>query len=186
MYQKELSMRLESMDKCNKKFWQLTKEIGDIDASRSGADPSAEALVEQFATKMSNGKDQEDTSFEPKDSNAIPLCAWKIRQKRFKKVLSSVDASKSANGISPRFWKETSSVVCDAITKFWQKIVRKAKWPTVWKMARVTPLHKRSSGMLTSNYRPLSVLVNLSVYLEDCMDPQFDKWIAKFTPECQF
>lgn len=94
MYQKELSMRLESIKKCDKKFWQLTKEIGGIGASRPGVAPSAEAPVEHFATKMSNGKDQEDTSFESKGSNAIPLCAWKIRRKRVKKVLSSIDASK--------------------------------------------------------------------------------------------
>ena len=40
--------------------------------------------------------------------------------------------------------------------------------------------------MEAANYRPLSVLVNLSVYLEDVIQPQFDAWIQNFVPESQF
>ena len=40
--------------------------------------------------------------------------------------------------------------------------------------------------MLESNYKPLTVLINISVYLEGVLDPQFDKWIAAHTPLCQF
>ena len=135
---------------------------------------------------MSNGKDQEDTEFVPKDDATVPLYAWKIRRKRVKRVLKNIDPSKSANGVSPRFWKEVANEVTDAVTYLWQKIVRKAKWPTSWKIPRVTPPHKRGSVMLASNYRPLSVLANLFVYMAECLDPQFDKWISNFTPDCQF
>ena len=100
----------------------------------------------------------------------LPLSSWKIRRKRVYKVLSTVDASKSANGISPVFWKETTRVIYDAVTKLLKKIVRKATWPSAWKIARVTPPHKRGSVMLPGNYRPLSVLINLSVYVEDDCD----------------
>lgn len=185
-YQKELSVRLADMSKCDKKFWQLAKEIGGVESSRSGAAPSPEALASAFAEKMSNGKDVEDESFEPQDETSIPLSSWKIRRKRVYKVLSIVDASKSANGASPVFWKETSRVISDAVTKLLKKIVRKATWPSAWKTARVTPPHKRGSVTLPGNYRPLSVLINLSVYVEDVMEPQFDKWISKHIPNCQF
>ena len=40
--------------------------------------------------------------------------------------------------------------------------------------------------MLLGNYIPLSVLINLSVRVEDVMEPQFDKWISKHIPNCQF
>jgi hypothetical protein len=36
------------------------------------------------------------------------------------------------------------------------------------------------------NYRPLSVLVNLSVYFEASVDPQLDIWISEFVPDNQF
>ena len=106
--------------------------------------------------------------------------------KKGRKVLESIDASKSANGVSPIFWKKTAKVVDRAVSKLFQKIERKAEWPTKWKTARVTPPHKRGSVMLPSNYRPLSVLVNLSVYMENTIEDQFDSWIVNVTPECQY
>ena len=186
VYQKQLRVQLNDMDKSQKKFWQFAKEIGGVDVQRSGAAPPAEALAEHFATKMSNGAGQEDHDFVPQDAHKMPLHSWKIRRKRVKQVLHKIDPSKSANGISPRFWKEVASVVNVAVTKLFQRIVRLATWPTIWKNARVTPPHKRGSVMLASNYRPLSVLVNLSVYMEDCIEPQFDVWMRHFTPDCQF
>ena len=74
-------MKLDQMDKSSKKFWNLAKESNGIDAARSGAAPAAEELASHFATKLSNGKDQEDTGFVPKDDAIVPLYAWKIPQK---------------------------------------------------------------------------------------------------------
>lgn len=46
------------MDRCDKSFWRITREIGGIEAQRSGAAPSVDELVDHFATKMSNGKEE--------------------------------------------------------------------------------------------------------------------------------
>ena len=51
---------------------------------------------------------------------------------------------------------------------------------------RDTPPHKRGSVKDVKNYRPLSVLVNDSVYFEKVVDPQFDVWISNFVPHKQF
>ena len=102
------------------------------------------------------------------------------------KVLSNIDPSKSANGVSPAFWKRTAAVVCDAVTSLFKFIVQKHTWPKIWKIARVTPPHKRGSVHDEANYRPLSVLPNLSVYFEGAVDDQFDAWNSKFVPESQF
>ena len=76
---------------------------------------------------MSNGKDVEfDYDFEPQDSKCIPISSWKIRRKQVKKVLRSIDPSKSANGISPVFWKNTADVISDAVTDLFKRIVRDA------------------------------------------------------------
>ena len=186
IYQSELSDRLQKMNKGDKCFWQLAKEVGGIESQRSTAAPSAEALAVYFASKMANGKDEIDEDFIPRDSSSVPISCWKIRAKRVKKVLSSIDASKSANGISPMFWKHCALVVYPAVTKLFKRIVKDALFPTVWKTPRVTPPHKRGSVKEAKNYRPLSVLPNLSVYFELTVDPQFDIWISKFIPENQF
>ena len=174
------------MSKSDKSFWRLTKEIGGIESQRSGAAPSAQDLAEHFATKMSNGKDVEDNDFEPQDQKCISLCNWKIRRKRVMRVLRSIDASKSANGISPVFWKNTADVVCDAVTSLFKRIVKDAEYPQRWKMPRVTPPHKRGSVKEVKNYRPLAVIINLSVYFEETVDPQFQVWSSAHTPHNQF
>ena len=53
-------------------------------------------------------------------------------------------------------------------------------------MPRVTPPHKRGSVKEVKNYRPLSVLINLSVYFEKTVDPQFEAWASAHIPHNQF
>ena len=178
-----LRVQLQGMDKSEKSFWRLTKDIGGIDSSRSAAAPNAQDSVTHVAKKMSNDKDVEDDDFVPRDLTSMPISSWKIRLKRVKKVLQSIDASKSANGISLVFWKHTADVVCVAVTKLFKRIVKEAEYISRWKVARVTPPHKRGSVMDVKNYRPLSVLNNLSVYFEDTIHPQFNQWISNFIPE---
>ena len=47
-------------------------------------------------------------------------------------------------------------------------------------------VHKRDSKADAKNYRPIAGLDNLSLCFERVVDPQFDSWIYKFIPECQF
>ena len=102
------------------------------------------------------------------------------------KVLKSVDVPKSANGISPHFWKNTADVVHVAIDKLFKRIVRDGVYPSRWKCPRVTPPHKRGSVKDPKNYRPLAVPINISVCFEGTVDPQFEAWISQLTPANQF
>ena len=81
-------------------------------------------LQSTLLLRMSNGKDVEDNDFEPQDPKCIPLCNWRIRRKRVLQVLRAIDSSKSANGISPEFWKHTADVVHDAVTSLFKRIVK--------------------------------------------------------------
>ena len=40
------------------------------------------------------------------------------------------------------------------------------KFPSLLKVAKVIPIHKKSSKLLCSNYRPISILSNLDKILE--------------------
>lgn len=133
-------------------FWQLAREIGGIESSKSSAAPSAEKLAIHFANKMSNGKGEEDLDYVPKDPIFIPLSSFKIRHKRVRQVLERINTSKSANGISPKFWKETAGVLSWSVTKLYQRITKDAHFISRWKIARVTPPHKRGSVRDEKNY----------------------------------
>ena len=62
-HQKQLKAKLQSMKKSDRNFWQLTKEIAGLDGQRGGATPDVDDIVDHFAEKMSNGKDEEDDQF---------------------------------------------------------------------------------------------------------------------------
>ena len=72
------------------------------------------------------------------------------------------------------------------MSKLFKSIVRKADWPPRWKVARVTPLHKKGSVSDPAMYRPVSGLINLSLFFEGIVDDQFDEWTSHFVPDNQF
>ena len=61
-----LRTRLQKIGTSDRIFWDTVKEIGGLSNIRSSADPSAEALVAQFATKMTTGKGRSDDDLTPR------------------------------------------------------------------------------------------------------------------------
>ena len=116
----------------------------------------------------------------------IKFTSFKVRFKKVLRVLKSVDPSKSANGIAPRFWKECAIELAPSTCKMFKYIVQKATYVSRWKVGRVSAPHKRGSVKLAKNYRPLQVLENISVYLEKKLHDQLYKWISQFIPKSQF
>ena len=63
-YNSKLSSRLGSMDKSDKIFWNLTKEIAGLQTNLSKSTPSPDELASHFAKKMSNAADIYDNDWE--------------------------------------------------------------------------------------------------------------------------
>jgi hypothetical protein len=82
--------------------------------------------------------------------------------------------------------KECSKSLLGPITMLFSHIARKAEWPKKWKEGRVSPTWKRDSRSIAKNYRPVTVLDNLSLAFERVVDPQFDSFLYLFIPENQF
>ena len=185
-YNRAIKARLSTMKCTDRQFWQLTKEVGGIAPARAAAAPSAEALVEHFADKMSNAKGDQEEEYLPADPLRVPLVSWKIRYKKVLQTLQRLDTSKSVNGIAPKFLRECAKELAPVLTKLFSFIVRQATFPSTWKSGRVTALHKRDSVLLAENYRPVTVLKNLSLVFETVIDDQFDLWVTQFVPQSQF
>ena len=82
------------------------------------------------------------------------------------RTLQRLDTNKSVNGIAPKFLRECARELAPVLTRLFRFIVRQAKYPSTWKDGRVTALHKRDSVLLAENYRPVTVLKNLSLVFE--------------------
>ena len=156
-YQEEIRLKLNSMSNGDGAFWKLSKGIGGLEADRAQSAPCAEVLAEHFAENMTSGKGVEDRGFTPKNPFKIKFTSFKVQ---FKKVRfnKSIDPSKSANGVAPRFWKECSIELAPSTCKMFKYIVQKATYVSRWKVGRLSALHKRGSVKLAKNYRPLQVL----------------------------
>jgi hypothetical protein len=72
-----LKGKLSKMQKSEKSFWELAKEISGQPRAGSKAAPNVEELVDHFAQKMSNGADAEDNTWEPADGRTKKLTSFK-------------------------------------------------------------------------------------------------------------
>lgn len=84
------------------------------------------------------------------------------------KFLSSLDISKATglDGIGPRLLKLSSPVITKSITFVVRQSLLTGKFPSLWKQAKVNPLHKGGAKEEINNYRPISILPTLSKLLE--------------------
>jgi hypothetical protein len=57
--------------------------------------------------------------------------------------------------------------------------VKTARFPALWKVAKVVPIHKSGSYDLPENYRPISALPVLSKILEKAMHQQLINFLEK-------
>lgn len=187
-FQRKLKRDLNVMDHSDRAFWNLTKELSGLDAQPSSSAPDVDSLAESFATKMSNGADEsfEDVHLLPDWLPVVPFKGFRIRFKKVRGVLKSLDPSKSANGPGPRLLKECSSVLAPHITALFRQIVNSGCFPGHWKVGRVSAIHKRGSVTEPANYRPVTVLNNLETVFEAVVEKQFYSWVEKLIPEVQF
>ena len=167
-------------------WWHTVKLHAGVKTNRTAAAPDAGELADFFATKLSLDGQEDDDLPEFVVDRPGNLRTFRITLAKVRKVLSSLDPTKSVNGLSPRILKECSSELALPVTQLFKKIARLATWPTRWKTGRVSSIWKRKSKSLPQNYRPVTVLDNLSLAFERTVDTQLTEFIMLFVPPNQF
>ena len=63
----------------------------------------------------------------------------------------------------------TVDIITEHLTILFNRCLNEGIFPNIWKIAHVTPLHKKGPENLCSNYRPISLLSCVGKILEQCI-----------------
>ena len=135
-----------------KNWWQMTRDIAGLGKNKQSVTPEAQDLATFFTEKFHIPDEEsaelpnlEDDDFE------FELKTFRVKRNRVQRVLERLDS------VSPRVLKRCATALSMPITRLFQK---------AWKVARITPIHKKGPTSSPSIYRPISVLPTLSTTLE--------------------
>ena len=104
--------------------------------------------------------------------------------------LTKLDMQKASQDtdIPTKIVKENADIVGDFIYQNFNNAIASSVFPVNLKNANITPIHKKDSRETVSNYRPVSILPNLSKIYEKCMYKQisefFENVLSKY--QCGF
>ena len=84
------------------------------------------------------------------------------------KSLNANNASHSSN-ISTKILKQKVDFFSPFILGYVNKPISSSTFPSIIKLADITPVYKKDSRYEKSNYRPISVLPNLSKIFENVL-----------------
>ena len=95
--------------------------------------------------------------------SSIEVTAAEVRA-----VLNKLNTNKATgpDGISNKILRESAFSLCEPLADLFNRSLSLGLFPTNWKIANVIPVHKKGSRQLKSNYRPVSLLSNVSKVLE--------------------
>ena len=86
-------------------------------------------------------------------------------------LISDLKASKSIgpSSLPTRIMKELNDIIVSPLAELINKSFQSGIFPDIFKIAKVIPIFKSESRVLCNNYRPISLLSNISTLIEKLM-----------------
>lgn len=167
------------------RFWSFVKErrktgrIPNEVTYGNTKSSSDETSAELFATFFENAHSAETPTICEQSLNNVQTYNMNVPQftvtpADVKKALSSVNTRKGAgpDEIPPSVLKNCSRALARPIATIFNRSIAESKFPTEWKIASVTPIHKAGSLNNVENYRPISIL--------SCLAKVFEKMVYTY------
>ena len=91
----------------------------------------------------------------------------------------SITKAKGADDISAKYIKSVAGQIAPSVAYLFNESFRLGSFPSAWKLARVSPLHKGGDSSNIDNQRPISVLPCLSKVCEDFANSQLQDYACE-------
>ena len=96
-------------------------------------------------------------------------------------VIKNLEPNKAVGPdlIHNRIIKAASPVIASALTLLFNKSLSEGRFPRCWKIAHITPIHKKDNQSICSNYRPISLLSCIGKVLEKCIQKRLLQFLKE-------
>ena len=118
------------------------------------------------------------------------LCRKKKEKLKFEREIKNLDVTKVAQNtdILTKVFKQNRDIFSEFFHTRLNKPIEDSVFPSCLRKVDITPVFKTVSRCSRDNYRPVSILPNISKIFEKCMFKQitvfFDKFFSKY--QCGF
>ena len=101
-----------------------------------------------------------------------------VDQKQIEKEILKLDVNKASQSsdIPIKVLKENRDIFSNFLCNSFNNSIKLSTFPEIIKHADITPLYKKGKNDIKGNYRPVSILPNLSKIFEKCMFEQMSQF----------
>ena len=85
------------------------------------------------------------------------------------------------DGTDVKILKHSAEIICKSLCVGLNKCISEGIFPRIMKIAKVIPIHKEGKKASPSNYRPISILENLSKIFEKVIQKRLIRYLEKFS-----
>ena len=184
-YNNKLGVSLKNATKKNKAWWRTVKYF--LNRNQSSAIPSLfhdnchitdnlskAEIFNKFFLDQSNIDTSRARAPPALNQPEVFLGSIRINREEVLDILKSLDVTKATgpDGVSAILLREGAPSICDSLTRLFNLSLQQEVFPSSWKQAHVTPLHKKGDTNLCNNYRPISLL--------SCVGKVMEKVVFKY------
>ena len=122
-----------------------------------------------------------------KEKSDSPFLFTGIDKEDILKEIQNLDASKASQDtdVPTKILKLNANTFADFLHAGFNEFGKKSEFPSVLKQANITPVYKKGERESKNNYRPVSILSNISKIFERIMFRKISSYIDSFFSKYQ-
>jgi hypothetical protein len=194
-YEERLSKRIKACNNNDDKlWWKLTKNFYArtnntkhlspplvINGKPTTSNLEKATAFNDFFAKMSTIDADEDEIPPLGPDEVSELSQIRFNVTTVKEVLAGLNPNKAKgpDNISPRVLKECSETIAPTLARLYNFSMETGTYPKLWKLANISPIHKKGNKCEVENYRPVSLLSVAGKCMERVIHKEMDRYFTE-------